>query len=89
MSAAAEMYRFDLIRAIVPDRPAMTYPVHQPTVLDDYCELLADCAEAKRLLRANGHGTPGMSVRELVQLLLALPPAPVKPAPTRKRKGKR
>ena len=91
MSALAEMYRYDLIRAIVPDRPAMTYPVHQPTVLDDYCELLADCAEAKRLLRANGHGTPGMSVLELVQLLLPAPLVPTKPAPrpARKKKGKR
>lgn len=85
MTPTAEMYQFDLIRAIVPNRPAMTYPVHQPTVLADYCELLADCVEAKRLLRANGHGKPGMSVLELVQMLLAAPaPAPV--ARTRKRK---
>jgi len=91
MSPLAEMYRYDMIRAIVPDRPAMTYPVHQPTVLDDYSELLADCAEAKRLLRANGHGEPGMSVLELVQLLLAASPAPAKlaPGPGRKRKGQR
>lgn len=86
MSPLAEMYRYDLIRAIVPDRPAMTYPVHQPTVLDDYCELLADCAEAKRLLRANGCGEPGMSALELVQLLLT---KPVVVAPVRKRKRKR
>jgi len=87
MTLTAEMYRFDLIRAIVPNRPAMTYPVHQPTVLADYCELLADCVEAKRLLRANGHGEPGMSVLELVQLLLpALAPTPAPVASTRKRK---
>ena len=86
MSPDAEVYRFDLIRAIVPDRPAMSYPVHQPTVLEDYCELLADCAEAKRLLRANGHGQAGMSVLELVQQLLSAPPAPSKPAPRSRRK---
>ena len=85
MKPIAEMYRDGLVRAIVPNRPAITYPVHQPTVLADYCELLADCAEAKRLLRANGHGKPGMSVLELVLLLLG---APAKPAPARKRKRK-
>lgn len=89
MTPLAEVYRDGLIRAMVDDRPAMLYRVHQPTVLADYCELLADACEAKRLLRANGHGQPGMSVLELVQLLLALPAAPAKPAPARKRKGKR
>jgi hypothetical protein len=83
----AQVYRDDLIRAIVPDRPAMLLHVHQPTVLEDYCELLADCAEAKRLLRANGHGKPGMSVLELVQLLLATPTS-IKPPRSRRRKGK-
>jgi len=90
MKPLAEMYRDELVRAIVPDRPAMIFQVNHPTVLADYCELLADCAEAKRLLRANGHGKPGMSVVELVQLLLVAPPAP--PAPkklaTRARKKK-
>ena len=89
MKPIAEMYRDGLVRAIVPNRPAITYPVHQPTVLADYCELLADCAEAKRLLRANGHGRPGMSVLELVQLLLGASPAPTKPARSRRRKGSR
>ena len=90
MSPIAETYRYALIRSIVPDRPAMSYPVHQPTVLDDYCELLADCAEAKRLLRANAHGTAGMSVLELVRLLLVAPAAPAPAAPPAgKRKRRR
>ena len=89
MSPRAEIYRYGLIRAIVPERPAMLHQVHQPTVLEDYCNLLADCADAKELLRANGHGKPGMSVLELVQLLLGAAPAPTKPARSRRRKGKR
>lgn len=89
MTPLAQVYHDGVIRAVVDDRPAMLFRVHQPTVLADYCELLADCAEAKRLLRANGHGEPGMSVLELVQVLLAGPPSPVKPTRTRKRKGKR
>jgi len=91
MTPLAKMYRDELVRAVVPNRPAMVFQVNHPTVLADYCELLADCAEAKRLLRANGHGQPGMSVLELVQALLAAPPvplAPIKPAP-RVRKKKR
>lgn len=91
MTPLAEMYRDELVRAVVPDRPAMVFQVNHPTVLADYCELLADACKAKELLRANGHGKPGMSVLELVQLLLAAPPAPVAPAkraPARKRKGK-
>ena len=90
MTPLAEMYRDELVRAVVPDRPAMVFRVNHPTVLADYCELMADCAEAKRLLRANGHGKPGMSVLELVQLLLNAPtPTPI-PAPVaRPRKKKR
>lgn len=87
MTPLAEMYQDEIVRAVVPNRPAMLHHVHQPTVLADHCELLADCYEAKRLLRANGHGKPGMSVLELVQLLLGAP-APVKPARRRRRKGK-
>lgn len=86
MTPRAQIYRDSLIRAIVADRPAMLFHVHQPTVLEDYCELLADCYEAKRLLRANGHGQPGMSILELVQMLLA---APAPAAPSRKRNRKR
>ena len=89
MSPRAEIYRYGLIRAIVPKRPAMLHQVHQPTVLEDYCNLLADCADAKELLRANGHGKPGMSVLELVQLLLGTPAASTKPTPPRRWKGKR
>lgn len=86
MTPLAQVYHDGLIRAVVNDRPAMLFRVHQPTVLADYCELLANCAEAKRLLRANGHGKPGMSVLELVQLLLA---KPAKAPRSRKRKAKR
>ena len=91
MTPLAEVFRDELVRAVVPDRPAMVFQVNHPTVLADYCELLADACEAKQLLRANGHGKPGMTVLELVQLVLAVPPAPAtpkKPAPARKRKGK-
>lgn len=87
MTPRAEMYQDEIVRAVVPSRPAMLHQVHQPTVLADHCELLADCYEAKRLLRANGHGKPGMSVLELVLLLLGTPPL-VKPARRRRRKGK-
>jgi len=83
MTPIAEIYRDGLVRAIVSARPAISYQVHQPTVLADYCELLADCAEAKRLLRAKGYGQVGMSVLEIVQLL---PHAPAPSTPTRKKK---
>jgi hypothetical protein len=82
MSPDAEVYRFDLIRAIVPDRPAMSYPVHQPEVLQDYCELLADGAEAKRLLRAKGYGVPFNTLAELAALI---PHATAKPKRKRRK----
>jgi hypothetical protein len=88
MTPLAMMFQDEIVRAVVADRPAMTYPIHQPTVLADHCELLADCSEAKRLLRANGHGEPGMNVLELVQLLLTAS-VPAKPKRARRRKGKR
>jgi hypothetical protein len=84
MKPQAAMYRDGLIRAIVADRPAMVYPVHQPAVLEDYCNTLADGYEAKRLLRAKGYGQPWMTLSEIVQLL------PIASAPrTRKKKRNR
>ncbi|MDN4061472.1 hypothetical protein QPK31_24935 [Massilia sp. YIM B02769] len=84
MSPLAIVYQDKIIRSVVADRPAMCYPVHQPLALEDICNLLADGAEAKRLLRAKGWGQPGMTVLEIAQLL---PCAPQRPA--RKKKGKR
>jgi len=84
MRPLAEQYRDRVIRIVVADRPAMTYPVHQPPALDDLCNLLADSAEAKRLLRAKGWGQLGMSLLEIAQLL---PIAPQRPA--RKKKARR
>jgi len=80
----ATMYRDKIIRSVVVDRPAMCYPVRQPLALEDICNLLADGAEAKRLLRAKGWGQVGMTILEIAQLL---PCAPQRPA--RKKKGKR
>jgi len=84
VSSTAEQYRDRIIRIVVPNRPAMCYPVNDPTALDDLCKLLADGAEAKRLLRAKGWGAVGMSILDIAQLL---PCAPQRPA--RKKKGKR
>ena len=84
MKPLAEQYRDRLIRIVVPDRPAMAYPVNDPQALADVCNVLADGAEAKRLLRARGWGAVGMSILEIAQLL---PCAPQRPA--RKKKGKR
>ena len=84
MTPLATMYRDKIIRSVVADRPAMCYPVHQPLALEDICNLLADGAEAKRLLRAKGWGQVGMTILEIAQLL---PCAPQRPA--RKKKGKR
>ena len=84
MSSLAEQYRDRIIRIVVPDRPAMTYPVNDPQALADVCNVLADGAEAKRLLRAKGWGQVGMTILEIAQLL---PCAPQRPA--RKKKGRR
>lgn len=84
MSRLAEMYRDQIIRSVVPDRPAMCYPVNKPEALADVCNLLADGYEAKRLLRAKGWGAVGMTILEIAQLL---PCAPQRPA--RKKKGRR
>ena len=84
MKPIAEQYRDQIIRSVVPDRPALCYPVNKPEALADVCKLLADGYEAKRLLRAKGWGQVGMSVLEIAQLL---PCAPQRPA--RKKKGKR
>ncbi|MDN4061291.1 hypothetical protein QPK31_24020 [Massilia sp. YIM B02769] len=84
MRPLAEMYRDQIIRSVVTDRPAMCYPANKPEALADVCALLADGYEAKRLLRAKGWGQVGMSILEIAQLL---PCAPQRPA--RKKKGKR
>ncbi len=84
MKPISEQYRDQIIRSVVPDRPAMCYPVNKPEALADVCKLLADGYEAKRLLRAKGYGAVGMTILEIAQLL---PCAPQRPA--RKKKGKR
>ena len=84
MKLIAEQYRDQIIRSVVPDRPALCYPVNKPEALADVCKLLADGYEAKRLLRAKGWGQVGMTVLEIAQLV---PCAPQRPA--RKKKGKR
>jgi hypothetical protein len=84
MKPTAEMYRDQLVRAVVPGRPAMLHQVHQPTVLEDFCNMLDDGCEAKRLLRAKGYGQPWMTLTEIVQLL------PMVAAPrSRRRKGRK
>jgi len=80
----AEQFRDRIIRMVVPDRPASMVIVHQAPALDDACNLLADCTEAKRLLLAKGYGAITMSVLEIVQLLPLAPQRLV-----RKRKGRR
>jgi len=79
----AEQYRDQIIRSVVPDRPALCYPVNKPEALADVCKLLADGYEAKRLLRAKGWGQVGMTVLEIAQLL---PCAPQRPARKKKRR---
>lgn len=83
MKPTAEMYRDELVRAVVPGRPAMLHQVHQPTVLEDFCNSLADGCEAKRLLRAKRYGQPWMTLTEIVQLL------PTASTPKQKRKRNR
>ncbi len=83
MRPLAEQYRDRIIRIVVANRPAITYPVNQPPALDDLCNLLADCAEAKQLLRAKGWGQGGMTVLEIAHLL---PCAPERPARKKKRR---
>ena len=85
MKPIAEMYRDGLIRAIVPARPAMLHQVHQPTVLEDYCNSLADGYEAKLLLRAKGYGEIGMTLLQVAQLL----PAASAPRSRKDRKRRR
>ena len=83
MKPIAEQYRDQIIRSVVPDRPALCYPVNKPEALADVCKLLADGYEAKRLLRAKGWGQVGMTVLEIAQLL---PCAPQRSARKRKRR---
>lgn len=85
MKPLAEQYRDRLIRIVVAERPAAMVVVHQPGALDDFCNLLADCADAKELLRAKGYGQVGMSILEVVQLL----PAAGAPHPRNGRKRRR
>jgi len=85
MTATIEMYRDELVRAVVPDRPAMVHQVHQPTVLEDFCQLLADGCEAKRLLRAKGYGQPWMTLAEIVQLLPTAAAQPTRKGRKRRR----
>lgn len=86
MRALAEQFWGRVIRIVVADRPAISYPVNQPPALEDLCNLLADCTEAKRVLRAKGYGDVGMTILEIVS---ALPLKTAGHATTPKRKGKR
>ena len=86
MRPRAEQFHDRIIRIVVTDRPAALYPVHQPEALNDLCNLLADCTDAKELLRAKGYGQVGMSILDVVQLL---PAATSKQRSARKRRGRR
>lgn len=69
MNAKAEQYRGRILRTIVSERPIVLARLNDPTGLDDICVLLADCADAKELLRRKGYGQAGMSVLEIIQTL--------------------
>jgi hypothetical protein len=65
MSMPIESYRDQIVRAVTGDQPAMVFQVVNENALRRLCERLAEAERAVEILRAKGHGHPGLLLDEL------------------------
>jgi hypothetical protein len=61
MSITAPFYRHAIIRAVTGNRPAIVW--------NRICERLAEAERALEILRAKGHGRPGLLLHEVAALV--------------------
>lgn len=71
-----DVYRHQLIRAVLGTHPAMLAREADPVALDCVCRRLDDAERALQLLCAKGYGRPAQSLVELVRELPHAPPPP-------------
>ena len=62
-------YRDQIIRAVTGNKPAMVFRVVDNTKLAAICDHLVDAEKAFSVLRAKGHGKPGMLLSEVAALV--------------------
>lgn len=66
MSIATIVYRDMIVRAVL-GRPAVGFQVADNAELERICECLAECEDAKSILRAKGHGKVFMTIDEVAR----------------------
>jgi hypothetical protein len=70
MSDQIDVYRQQMIRAVLGTHPAILAKEADPAALESLCRRLDDAAGAIKLLCANGYGWPARSLTDLVRELL-------------------
>jgi hypothetical protein len=69
VSQPVDCYRHAIIRAVTGNRPAIVWNVTDGAALDRICERLAEAERAFEILRAKGHGRPGLLLHEVAALV--------------------
>lgn len=89
MNDIARIYRAEILRAVLGGNPPPA-KAHDLTRLNQIAEHLAECEEARTILRAKGYGRAGMSfvdmarsvpenVKQILRDIFRTKPAPVAP----------
>jgi len=71
VSQPVDCFRHAIIRAVTGGHPALVFHVVDETALRLICERLAEAERAFEILRAKGHGRPGMLLHEVAALVPA------------------
>jgi hypothetical protein len=66
-----DVYRDQIVRAVLGTHPAMLAREADPVALDCLCRRLMDAQDAMQLMRANGFGRYSDSLADMVRLVLA------------------
>lgn len=69
MPDVEDVYRHQMIRAVLGTHPAILANEADPAALDSLCRRLADAQDAAMLLAAKGYGWPSKSLTEIVRAL--------------------
>lgn len=70
MPDVLDVYRHQMIRAVLGTHPAILAKEADPVALDSLCRRLSDAESAIQLLCANGYAWPAQSLTDLVRTLL-------------------
>jgi hypothetical protein len=74
MKARNDVWRHQVIRAVLGTHPAMLAKEADPVALDCLCRRLADAQDAAALLVANGCGWPARTLTDMVRTALGIQP---------------